>query len=91
MKGHLFVAKELLDLKKPIDAEPHIGHPVEEIYSDVSEQLTERKVKEFKTTLTTLEDLVKAGAKDQTKVSTNFTSLGSFFFTGVCLYFLNIL
>jgi DNA uptake protein ComE-like DNA-binding protein len=72
MKGHLFVAKELLDLKKPKDAEPHIGHPVEEIYTDVAEQLTERKVKEFKTTLISLEDLVKAGAKDNTKVNTNF-------------------
>ncbi len=72
MKGHLFVAKELLDLNKPKDAEPHIGHPVEEIYTDVADQLNERKVKEFKTTLITLEDLVKAGAKDSTKVSTNF-------------------
>ena len=72
MKGHLYVAKELLDLKKPKDAEPHIGHPVEEIYTDVADQLTERKVKEFKTTLITLDDLVKAGAKDDTKVGTNF-------------------
>jgi hypothetical protein len=72
MKGHLFVAKELLDMNKPKDAEPHIGHPVEEIYTDVADQLTERKVKEFKTTLITLEDLVKAGAKDSTKVSTNY-------------------
>ncbi len=72
MKGHLFVAKELLDLKKPKDAEPHIGHPVEEIYTDVADQLTERKVKEFKTTLISLEDLVKAGAKDNNKVTTNF-------------------
>lgn len=72
MKGHLFVAKELLDLNKIKDAEPHIGHPVEEIYVDVADQLTERKVKEFKTTLTTLEDLVKAGAKDSAKVSTNY-------------------
>jgi DNA uptake protein ComE-like DNA-binding protein len=72
MKGHLFVAKELLDLNQPKDAEPHIGHPVEEIYTDVADQLNERKVKEFKTTLITLEDLVKAGAKDNTKVTTNF-------------------
>ena len=72
MKGHLYVAKELLDLKKPKDAEPHIGHPVEEIYTDVADQLTERKVKEFKTTLITLDDLVKAGAKDNNKVTTNF-------------------
>ena len=72
MKGHLFVAKELLDLNKPKDAEPHIGHPVEEIYTDVADQLNERKVKEFKTNLIALEDLVKAGAKDNTKVGTNF-------------------
>lgn len=72
MKGHLFVAKELLDLNRPKDAEPHIGHPVEEIYTDVADQLNERKVKEFKTTLITLEDLVKAGAKDNNKVTTNF-------------------
>jgi hypothetical protein len=71
MKGHLFVAKELLDLKKPKDAEPHIGHPVEEIYTDVADQLTERKIKEFKTTLIALEDMVKAGAKDMPKVTTN--------------------
>jgi Helix-hairpin-helix motif len=74
MKGHLFVAKELLDLKKPKDAEPHIGHPVEEIYTDVADQLNERKVKEFKTTLIALEDLVKAGAKDMPKVTTNLTA-----------------
>jgi hypothetical protein len=72
MKGHLFVAKELLDMNKPKDAEPHIGHPVEEIYADVADQLAERKVKDFKTSLITLEDLVKAGAKDSAKVSTNF-------------------
>jgi hypothetical protein len=72
MKGHLFVAKELLDLNKVKDAEPHIGHPVEEIYADVADQLSERKVKDFKATLIALEDLVKAGAKDSAKVSTNY-------------------
>ena len=72
MKGHLLVAKELLDLKKPEQAEPHIGHPVEEIYADVEEQLKERKVKEFKTQLVSLQDLVKAGAKDAAKVDTDF-------------------
>lgn len=71
MKGHLYVAKELLDLNKPKDAEPHIGHPVEEIYTDVADQLNERKVKEFKTTLIALDDLVKAGAKEMPKVTTN--------------------
>ena len=71
MKGHLLVAKELLDLQQPKQAEPHIGHPVEEIYTDVEEQLNERKVKEFKTTLISLQDLVKSQPKDA-KVATEF-------------------
>ena len=64
MKGHLLVAKELLDLKKPEQAEPHIGHPVEEIYADVQEQLQERKVPEFKKQLMSLQDLVKSKPND---------------------------
>ncbi|BFM39973.1 helix-hairpin-helix domain-containing protein [Synechocystis sp. LKSZ1] len=74
MKGHLIVAHELLILNKPAQAEPHIGHPVEEIYADVEDQLTERNVPEFKTTLIRLQDLVKAGAKDPAKVKTEFQS-----------------
>ncbi|MBW4614192.1 MAG: helix-hairpin-helix domain-containing protein [Desmonostoc vinosum HA7617-LM4] len=73
MKGHLFVAQELLDQNQPKQAEPHIGHPVEEIYVDVEEQLTERKVKEFKTSLVSLQDLVKSNPKDA-KVKTDFTA-----------------
>src|ERR687885_1188629 len=71
MKGHLLVAKELLDLQLPKQAEPHIGHPVEEIYVDVADQLNERKVPEFKNTLISLQDLVKSNPKDA-KVATNF-------------------
>jgi hypothetical protein len=71
MKGHLLVAKELLEQGKPDQAEPHIGHPVEEIYVDVEDQLQERQVPEFKNTLISLQDLVKSNPKD-TKVSTNF-------------------
>ncbi|MHC5671789.1 helix-hairpin-helix domain-containing protein [Nostoc sp.] len=73
MKGHLLVAKELLEQNQPKQAEPHIGHPVEEIYVDVEDQLNERKVKEFKTTLVSLQDLVKSSAKDS-KVKTSFAS-----------------
>jgi Helix-hairpin-helix motif len=72
MKGHMMVARELLDLKKPDQAEPHIGHPVEEIYADVEEQLKERKVKEFKSVLITLQTLVKSGAKDPVKTDEQF-------------------
>jgi hypothetical protein len=74
MKGHLMVAKELLDLKKVSQAEPHIGHPVEEIYADVEDQLKERKVPEFKTPLISLLDLVKAGAKDTAKINADFSA-----------------
>ncbi|NJL79686.1 MAG: hypothetical protein HC836_30615 [Richelia sp. RM2_1_2] len=73
MKGHLLVAKELLDKNEPKQAEPHIGHPVEEIYGDVEDQLKQRDVKEFKTTLGGLHDLVKSKPKDA-KVSTSFVS-----------------
>ncbi|MBW4682256.1 MAG: helix-hairpin-helix domain-containing protein [Microcoleus vaginatus WJT46-NPBG5] len=71
MKGHLIVAKELLDQQKPEQAEPHIGHPVEEIYVDVEEQLQERNVKEFKTTLISLQDQLKSNPKNE-KIGANF-------------------
>ncbi|MCG6137237.1 MAG: helix-hairpin-helix domain-containing protein [Nostoc sp. LLA-1] len=73
MKGHLLVAQELLEQNQPKQAEPHIGHPVEEIYVDVEEQLNERKVKEFKTTLVSLQNFVKSNPKDA-KVNTNLTA-----------------
>nr|WP_235355265.1 helix-hairpin-helix domain-containing protein [Aliterella atlantica] len=73
MKGHLLVAKELLDLQKPAQAEPHIGHPVEEIYVDVEDQLGERNVKEFKSSLIGLQDLVKSKSKSP-EVGTNFAA-----------------
>lgn len=71
MKGHLMVAKELLDQQKPKQAEPHIGHPVEEIYVDVEDQLNERNVTEFKTSLIGLQDLVKSKPQDA-EVATDF-------------------
>lgn len=73
MKGHLLVGKELLDLNEPKQAEPHIGHPVEEIYSDVESQLREKNIKEFKSTLDNLHDLVKSKPKDA-RVATSFAS-----------------
>lgn len=60
MKGHLLVAKELLDAGKPEEAEPHIGHPIEELYAEVENQLPERDVKDFKPTLNALHDFVKS-------------------------------
>lgn len=71
MKGHLLVAKELLDAQQPKEAEPHIGHPVEEIYADVEDQLQERNVPDFKNTLVSLHEFVKSNPKSA-KVATNF-------------------
>ncbi|MBD3881122.1 helix-hairpin-helix domain-containing protein [Phormidium tenue FACHB-886] len=64
MKGHMIVAGELLRLNLPEQAEPHLGHPVEEIYVDVQEQLPERNVAEFSDTLTKVQDLVKSKPTD---------------------------
>ncbi len=71
MKGHMLIAKELLDQGKPDQAEPHIGHPVEEIYVDVEEQFKERNIPEFKTGLISLQDSVKSNPKDA-KLAANF-------------------
>ncbi len=68
MKGHLIVAEELLEAGDPKAAEPHIGHPVEEIYGDIEGELSARNVPEFKSTLNQFNDLVKTAPKsDQIK------------------------
>lgn len=64
MKGHLLVAGELLDRQLPKQAEPHLGHPVEEIYVDIADQLPDRKVAEFSGVLTKVQDLVKSKPGD---------------------------
>ncbi len=73
MKGHMLIADQLLKLNLPDQAEPHLGHPVEEIYVDIQEQLPERKVPEFSASLTAVQDLVKSKPNDP-KVATEFSS-----------------
>ncbi|MEA5511004.1 hypothetical protein VB715_14615 [Crocosphaera sp. UHCC 0190] len=63
MKGHLLIAKQLIDQGKYAEAEPHIGHPVEELYGDIEGQLTKRKVADFKGTLNQLNDGIKTNPK----------------------------
>ncbi len=72
MKGHLLVGKELIAAGKPEQAAPHFGHPVEELYIDIENQLNERGVKQFKNTLNSLNDLVVAGAKDTNKFNSMY-------------------
>jgi len=71
MKGHMMVAEELLDLNKPKQADPHLGHPVEEIYADIEEQLNDRQVPQFSNVLTGVQELVKSNPKSP-QVKTNF-------------------
>jgi len=42
------------------EAEPHIGHPVEELYSDIEAELPARNVADFKPTLVEMQDLFKS-------------------------------
>lgn len=60
MKGHLTVAKELMDQGKYDEAEPHIQHPIEELYGEVETELSERNVPQFKSELSQLHDLAKS-------------------------------
>ena len=64
MKGHMIVAGELLKLNLPMQAEPHLKHPVEEIYVDIQDQLSERNVPEFSDVLTKVQDLVASKPND---------------------------
>lgn len=71
MKGHLMVAEELVAAGNYEEAEPHIGHPVEELYGGIEEQIAERKVTDFKADLNQLSDLAKS-APDSAEMKTQF-------------------
>jgi hypothetical protein len=58
MKGHLNAAQELIAAKNYEEAEPHIGHPIEELYADIETVLPQKGVKDFKPTLNQLHDLI---------------------------------
>lgn len=69
MKGHLNAARELIALKNYEQAEPHIGHPVEELYGEIETVLPQKGVKDFKPTLNQLHDLILS-APDSPEVQT---------------------
>ncbi len=80
MKGHLSVAEELINEGSYAEAEPHIGHPVEELYGGIESQLTERNVPQFKSELTKLHDLAKSAPTDpqlKAEFQTSTTSIDS--------------
>ncbi len=67
LKGRLMTGQELINADKADLAEPLLGQPVQQVYSELEAQLTDRKIPEFKTALTQLHELVKSQPKD-TKV-----------------------
>jgi hypothetical protein len=71
MKGHLNAAQELIAAKNYVEAEPHIGHPIEELYGDIATVLPQKGVKDFKPTLNQLHDLIQS-APDSPEVQTLF-------------------
>ncbi len=54
MKGHLVVGEKLLEQGTPDQAEPHLGHPIVELYDHVAGQLAKRNAPDFKPALTQL-------------------------------------
>ncbi|OKH19614.1 hypothetical protein [[Limnothrix rosea] IAM M-220] len=77
MKGHLMVAEELVAAGEFEQSEPHIGHPVEEIYGDIEDELPERGVEDFKDTLNAAHDIVKTSPESPELVTSLDASIAA--------------
>lgn len=60
MEGHLTVGHELLQANKVKLGQPHFGHPVRELYDDLKDYLTAKRVPQFEEQLVELEAAVEA-------------------------------
>ena len=59
MQGHLLVAQELLLQGAPAQAEPHLGHPVDELYALVEKLLEEYNAPQFREQLDKIYELAR--------------------------------
>jgi hypothetical protein len=59
MQGHLLVAEELIGQRQFNAAEPHVGHPVDELYGAVDPLLTKRGIPPFLPSLEALRQQVR--------------------------------
>ena len=78
MKGHLTAAEELIAAENYEQAEPHVSHLVEKLYSNVEPALSEKGVEDFKPTLTQLQDSISStadSAEVQTLLAESSTSI----------------
>jgi len=57
LEGHLLIGRELIDANQPRLALPHFGHPIRELYDDISGELQRRGVTGFDGELIALEAL----------------------------------
>lgn len=64
LEGHLMVGRELTDAKQTQLALPHFGHPIRELYNDISGELSRRGVTGFDGELIALEALAAARPTD---------------------------
>jgi hypothetical protein len=60
LEGHLMIGHDLLQAKQPSLALPHFGHPVRELYDDISDYLAKNKFPQFDGQLAALEASVAA-------------------------------
>ncbi len=65
LQGHLMVARELIEAGQPRLALPHFGHPVRELYDDISGDLTRRGLTQFDGELIALEALATGKPRDK--------------------------
>ena len=63
MQGHLLVAQELLKQQQFSAAEPHVGHPVDELYGALEPALQSRGVTAFLSSLEELRQQVRLNPK----------------------------
>lgn len=59
MQGHLLIATELLNRGENAAAEPHVGHPADELYGAVAPALTQRGIPPFLEVLEALRQQVR--------------------------------
>ena len=59
MRGHLLAAEELLNRGNGPAAEPHTGHPVDELYGTIDSALQQRRIAPFLSTLEALRQQVR--------------------------------
>lgn len=64
MQGHLLVAQELLSQGQVAAAEPHVGHPVDELYGAAEPALRQRGIPPFLTSLEDLRQQVRLNPQD---------------------------